>query len=185
MRNYPGIINRLEEIIGQISEQEFQSLSEDIGTATHVALFGVGREGLVIKAFAMRLYHLGINVSVVGEMVCQPLNPGDILLVSAGPGWISTVEALTHRALSVGASVIVMTATPNKVLQWAPQVKIVEISAKTMAPNSSMQQTQEALPMGSEYEISLWVFFDLLIQDIQQHLSIDSDQMIRRHTNLE
>lgn len=42
------------------------------------------------------------QVSVVGEMTAAALGPGDLLLVSAGPGHFSTVAALAGEARSAG-----------------------------------------------------------------------------------
>jgi len=69
-----------------------------IASAKRIALYGVGREGLMIKAFAMRLYHLGLDAHVVGDMTTPPLGVGDLLVVSAGPGMFSTVAGLVGVA---------------------------------------------------------------------------------------
>ena len=37
---------------------------------------GAGRSGLVAKAFAMRLMHLGLEAFVVGETITPALNKG-------------------------------------------------------------------------------------------------------------
>lgn len=51
-----------------------------------------------MKSLSMRLYHLGFDASVVGDMNCPPIGPGDVLLLSAGPGYFSTVSALAEIA---------------------------------------------------------------------------------------
>ena len=42
----------------------------------------------------MRLFHLGLPVAVVGDMTMPALGPGDVFLVTSGPGETSTVLAL-------------------------------------------------------------------------------------------
>ena len=61
-------------------------VAEALAQAGRIACYGVGREGLMMKALAMRLYHLGLDAHVVGDMTTPPLGPGDLLMVSAGPG---------------------------------------------------------------------------------------------------
>ena len=39
-------------------------------------VFGCGREALQLNGFAMRLFHLGMPVSVVGDMTMPPLGAG-------------------------------------------------------------------------------------------------------------
>ena len=54
---------------------------EALATANQIAAFGCGREGLMMRALAKRLYHLGLDVDMVGDMSCPPLAQGDLLLV--------------------------------------------------------------------------------------------------------
>ena len=48
-----------------------------------IGVYGCGREALQIKGFAMRLFHLGLPVSVVGDMTTPALGQGDVFLVTA------------------------------------------------------------------------------------------------------
>lgn len=185
MDQYNSALQRIGQILNGVAEEQIVPLVEKLTVAQRVATYGVGREGLVMRALAMRLYHLGKEASVVGEMVCQPVGPGDILLVSAGPGWFSTVEGLTQRVLKDGVSVVVFTANPDAVARWAGQVDIVTIPARTMANRPEDSAIQGSLPMGSEYEASLWIAFDLLVSRIQMRLGLDPKQLENRHTNLE
>jgi 6-phospho-3-hexuloisomerase len=43
-------------------------------------------------------------------MTCPPVGLGDLLLISAGPGYFSTVVALAGEAKKAGARVVVFTA---------------------------------------------------------------------------
>lgn len=66
-----------------------------------------------MRGLAMRLFHLGRSASVVGDMTTPAIGPGDLLLVSAGPGMLSTALALTEVAKTAGAKVMTVTATPD------------------------------------------------------------------------
>jgi len=52
----------------------------------------------MMRALAMRLFHLGLDVHVVGEMTTPPVVGGDLLLVSAGPGHFASIAALCEAA---------------------------------------------------------------------------------------
>lgn len=67
-----------------------------------IVLHGVGREGLMMRALAMRLYHLGLKAHCLGDMSCPPVGSGDLLLASAGPGSFSSVDALIATAKKAG-----------------------------------------------------------------------------------
>ena len=48
-------------------------------TAKRVYVAGAGRSGLIARAFAMRLMHLGMEAYVVGETITPAMHTGDIL----------------------------------------------------------------------------------------------------------
>ena len=55
------------------------ALLNAIANARTVIVYGLGREGLVMKSFAMRLAHLGVATAVVGDMTAPPARPGDFV----------------------------------------------------------------------------------------------------------
>jgi 6-phospho-3-hexuloisomerase len=56
-----------------VDPQALDGLVEEIAAARRVVAYGVGREGLMMRALAMRLYHLGLDAHVVGDMSCPPV----------------------------------------------------------------------------------------------------------------
>lgn len=162
---------------------QIPALAEQIGKAQRLCLYGVGREGLMMKALAMRLYHLGLDAHVVGDMTTPALGNGDALLVSAGPGHFSTVAALAGVARDAGASVICFTAEPGGPVPQAADHSVI-LPAQTMAADQGDQATS-ILPMGSLYEALMFLFFELLILDLRDRLGISPDAMRANHTNLE
>ncbi len=157
-----------------------------IAGSRQIALYGVGREGLQISGFAMRLYHLGLAASVVGDMACPPLGSGDLLIVSAGPGWFSTVQALIDVAHAAGAKVLVVTAQAHGVAARSADA-VIYVPAQTMADDHATAGATalSVLPMGSLYEGALYVLFELMILRLREHGQQSSDAMRARHTNLE
>ena len=84
-------------VLSQVSDDMGDRMCNEILGARRIACFGVGREGLMMKALAMRLMHLGLDAHVVGDMSTPPIGKGDLLLVSAGPGSFSTEADLLFR----------------------------------------------------------------------------------------
>src|SRR5215475_8539245 len=72
-----------------ISDDATARMCSEILQAKRIACYGVGREGLMIKALCMRLMHLGLDAHMVGDMTTPPLGDGDLLMLSAGPGEFS------------------------------------------------------------------------------------------------
>src|SRR2546421_11425595 len=107
------IAGALDEIRGVLEDDaaaEVDKLCDELLRARRIATYGVGREGLMMRALCMRLMHLGLDAHVVGDVTTPPLGIGDLLVVSAGPGTFSTVNALLGVARDAGARAVVVTA---------------------------------------------------------------------------
>lgn len=58
----PRQIDTLRHVLGAVQAAQVQALVDDVAAATRIVAYGVGREGLCMRAFAMRLGHLGLQV---------------------------------------------------------------------------------------------------------------------------
>ena len=168
-------------VFQKFEPQMYTPLLEEIVKAKRLATYGVGREGLMMRAFCMRLFHLGLDAHVVGDMTTPPLETGDLLMVSAGPGWFSTVAGLVGEARAYGARTLCFTAQPDGGVPKLCDTVIV-LPAQTMAND---QSSSALLPMGSLYEAVQLVFFDLISILLREKLLQTPEQMRSRHTNLE
>jgi 6-phospho-3-hexuloisomerase len=72
-------------------------LAEALSDARRIVLYGQGRTGLMMQAFVMRLYHLGLDAHMVGAMTTPPVGPGDLFVVNAATGDLATGLALIGR----------------------------------------------------------------------------------------
>jgi 6-phospho-3-hexuloisomerase len=160
-----------------------QAMVAELSRAARIVCYGVGREGLMMQALAMRLYHMGLDAHVVGDMSCPPVGPGDLLVVSAGPGGFSTVNGLIGVARAAGARVACVTAQPQGTAPQAADL-VFHIPAQTMADDQGAAATS-VLPMGSLFEGAQYLVFELLILALRDHLAILPGAMRARHTNLE
>lgn len=182
MSIYQRALDDLAAVFTHLDESEVDRAVAAIAAAKRIALYGVGREGLQIKGLAMRLYHLGRSVSVVGDMNTPPLGRGDLLIVSAGPGYFSTVAALMKTASEAGAQTLCVTAQPSGTCPRAANV-VLTIPAQTMANDSG--PATSVLPMGSLYEGAQYILFECIILKLRELLKISPEAMRAHHTNLE
>lgn len=170
-----------------LDPDQLDAFMREIADAKRIALYGVGREGLMMRALAMRLYHMGLDAHVVGDMSAPPVGPGDLLIVSAGPGGFSTVNGLLSVAAGAGARTACVTAQRDG---DAPALSdcVLVIPAQTMADDQATDQSPDPvsiLPMGSLFEGAQYLVFEVLILHLRDHLGVDPDAMRARHTNLE
>ena len=182
MTLYEAALAELAGIFRRIDEARVDEMVEKIAGSRRIVTLGCGREKLQIMGFAMRLFHMGRNVAVAGDMTTPPVGPGDLLLVTNGPGELPSVEALMRIARDAGAFVILITAervSPAALL--ADMVLVLE--AQTMASDDRRPYIRS--PMGSAYEGALFVLFEILVLKLVARLSISFEDMRRNHTNLE
>jgi 6-phospho-3-hexuloisomerase len=177
-----GALNDLEGVFAAMPEDALDGLIEAIVAARRIVVFGLGREGLQMRGFAMRLFHMGRNVAVWGDMTAPAVGAGDLLIVSAGPGDLATARALVGIARSAGARTALVTAQPGGGLTEHVDVVTV-IPAQTMANDQSGRLS--ALPMGSLFETAQMIAFELAILRLRPRFGETAETMRARHTNLE
>ena len=165
-----------------VSDGELEALAQAMTQARRIVVYGCGREGLMMRALAMRLYHLGMDVQCQGDMACPPVGPGDLLMVSSGPGTLSTVAALIAQARNAGARIACVTAEPNGRDPQAADLRLV-IPVQTMARDQTAATS--VLPMGSVFEGAMFLIFELLVLALRDLRHESPDSMRLRHTNLE
>ncbi len=175
-------LGELGDVLTRIDEDEVEALAAMIADAGRIATYGAGREGLMMRALCMRLFHLGLDVHVVGDMTTPPVGPGDLFLVSVGPGYLSTAQALIDTAKAAGAKTACLTAEPDG---RTPR----SVDHVLVLPAQTMARDQEAptsfLPMGSLFEGAQFLFFEFLVLRLQGRLGETAETMRARHTNLE
>jgi 6-phospho-3-hexuloisomerase len=156
-------------------------MSDEIMRARTIVCYGLGREGLMVRALCMRLMHLGLRAFMVGDVTPPPVGPGDLAIVSAGPGELKTAETIVDLAREAGARVLVVTAQPAGAVPGKADT-VVHLPAQTMADD---RDGSSLLPMGTAFEISMVIFFDLVTLILMEKTGQTMEQLRERHFNLE
>ncbi len=176
------ILSELGEVFAHVDDETPRRMTGAILQSRRIVCHGVGREGLMMRALAMRLMHLGFDAHMVGDATTPPVGAGDLLIASAGPGSLPTVNTLMGIARDAGARIMLITAQPEgKAAQLADD--LIVLPAQTMADDGD--GASSLLPMGSLFEIAQLIFFDVISLLLRDQTDQTADQMRRRHTNLE
>ena len=176
-------IEEIRGVLAKVDESAIDAAVAMIADADKIVVFGGGREGLQIRGFAMRLFHMGLKASVVGDMTTPAIGKGDLFVVTVGPGEISTALALMDVAKKAGAGILFITAQPSgRGAKFADRILV--LPAQTMADDRGEAKTS-VLPMGSLYEGCLFVLFEIMVLKLKGLLKVDAELMRARHTNLE
>lgn len=166
--------------IRSIDAEAAEVLIDKILSAQRIFIAGAGRSGLMLRAFAMRLMHLGFKTYVVGEVTTPALEEGDLILFGSGSGETSTLILMAQKAQKIGAQVALITIFPESSLGKISDLKIT-IVGRSNKVASSVTSVQ---PGGNLFEQSMLIFLDAVIIRIAERENIDTAKF-KRHANLE
>jgi 6-phospho-3-hexuloisomerase len=176
------ILKELSELLKRVDTRDPDRILEQIHVSNRLFLFGAGRSGLMLRALATRMTHLGLPVNVVGEPTCPALRPGDLLIAASGSGTTGTTLLTAKSAKKGGARLLVITAARESPLAKMADTLIL-VPAANYAKGTEGQPTSQY--GGSLFEQAVLVICDALAMLLQEKLGLSHDQMTERHTNLE
>ena len=180
------IINSVEDL----EDEKIKEVIDQILNAKKIFLLGAGRSGLVGKAFAMRLMHLGLNVFVVGETNTPSVEKGDLLVVVSGSGETRSVVGLAQIGKDLGAKIISITSNPNSTSARNADVLIV-LGAKVNTDDMDYLERQvrgrhrPLAPLGTLFEMTSMIFLDGVVAALMEITKKSAEDLKRRHTTLE
>jgi 6-phospho-3-hexuloisomerase len=176
------IVEELKKTLSGVDPVACEALVARIVKANRVFVAAAGRSALSIKAFAMRLMHLGLTVYVMGEIVTPAIRPGDILLIGSGSGETDSLVAAARKAKSFGADLALITIIPDSSIGRIAD-EVVRISAPTSKADTGFVSIQ---PGGSCFEQSMLLLLDACVIRVAETLKLDAEENLKlRHANLE
>ncbi len=182
MNEIKTIFNELQASIAQISDNDIHLFGENLKRAKRIYVVGEGRSGLMTKAFAMRLMHLGMNVYVVGETVTPAIKAADMLVAISGSGTTESVNLVARKAKEIGCDVIAVTANPNSLLcEQAGQVFRVPGATKYRRAG----EPESVQLLSSLFDQTLHLFLDAVCLHIAKRDDKGGEHAKAMHSNLE
>jgi 6-phospho-3-hexuloisomerase len=175
------ILAEVQAGLEAIDDSVMEALLREVQQAGRVFVFGQGREGYMLRAFTMRLMHLGIDAHYLWHAALPPGRPGDLFLTSSGTGDLPTIRALIEIARTHDCRVALMTAQPDAGLGALCDL-VITIPVKTMAEHTDVPALQ---PLGSVFEQVQLLWLDAAILHLIEAMHLDDAAMRQRHTNWE
>ncbi len=187
MSDYHTIIDTMlaeaADTLHAVDAAELTALRRALRDAPRVFTAGRGRSGLHMRAFAMRLMHLGMAVHVVDEVTTPAIRAGDLLVIGSGSGRTASPVRYARTAKDVGARVALITAAES-----SPLGDVADVAVHLAAPTPKIAGSDLSTsiqPMGSRFEMSLGILLDALVLLLMDDLDADAGEMFARHANLE
>lgn len=78
------ILDEVKSVVSIVNEEDLIKLSKNFCKDKRVFVDGEGRSGLMGKAFAMRLMHIGYNSFVLGETITPSVKRDDLYIAISG-----------------------------------------------------------------------------------------------------
>ena len=171
------VLCEISEVLRGVSPDAVDVLAEAVIGAPRVFLAGLGRSGLMARAFAMRLMHLGLVSHVMGEVTAPAIGQDDLLVACSGSGATATVVMAAGTAHAAGAKVLAVTGAADTPLASA-------VDAVVVLPFDPSRRPADGQFGGCAFEQSLLIFFDAVVLRLTQRLGRTHSAMHARHANL-
>lgn len=195
--NMKTMTEEISRRIEEISDDEINSFTSAILTADRIYVAGAGRSGLIGRAFAMRLMHIGLESFVVGETVTPAMEPGDAVVIFSGSGETNSMVDIAESAKSLGGFLCLITSHRNSSIGRLAD-HIVEIPSEPHEeqewPNTfEVRQltggykslSHPLAAIGTLFETAAMIFSDAVIANIMDVRECGIEEVLGRLSNIQ
>ena len=179
-----SITRELEQCLQQIDTEQMADVTVALQKANRIFVYGTGRSLLMIRAFAMRLMHLGHTVYVVGETNTPAISEQDILIIASGSGETKTLVTIAEKCKKLQVPLALITTDPSSTIARLADY-IIQIHTSTSKTNHQEQASVQ--PGGNTFEQSLLLLTDAWIVQMfaQSDIKQQKQALMKQHANLE
>ncbi len=190
-----GLLTLVTQTVSQISSEEVGEFVEMIiaHRQSKILIMGAGRSGMVGRAFALRLLHLGYQTHVLGDTLVPSIGQDDLVIAISGSGATKLVVAAAEAAKAVGAHVVAVTSfTDSPLARLADHIVVVKgrvIDHKQSREDYFARQIlglhEPLAPLGTLFEDSCMILFDAIVSVLLEKHRLSEEEMKNRHANIE
>jgi len=192
MKEIAAFIERtIDELNMKEVERFSQKLVEIYQRGAKVLVMGAGRSGLVGRAFAMRLMHMGFQSYVLGDTITPSISAGDVAVAISGSGRTELIVTAARVAKKVGAEVLAVTSYPDSPLGEIADI-ILRIPGRTKLAEEKDYFARQILgeheplaPLGTLFEDTAMVVLDGIIGGLMYRLNKKESDLRIKHANIE
>lgn len=186
-------------IADTVSDGEGDRFMGALIASPRVYVAGAGRSGLIAKAFAMRLMHLGMESYVVGETITPAMQAGDLLIVFSGSGETHSITDICRTAKTVGGTLALITSRPDSSMAQAADLTVVldsrKYDDKGLSSDFAIRQItgehrsgaafNPKSPMGSLFETAAMIFSDAVILELMDLRHTAKQEVEENYSNIQ
>jgi len=167
-------------IADTVSDSEGEEFMETLLATSRIYVTGAGRSGLIAKAFAMRLMHLGMESYVVGETITPALQEGDLLVAFSGSGETHSITDICKTGKAVGGTLALITSRSESSIAAIADLTVVldsrQYDDEGLSSDFGIRQITGShrsgadynpkTPIGSLFETAAMIFSDAVILEL-------------------
>ena len=167
-----NILKELELVSKSVSEREIDQFVELIcsNNFNNIVGFGAGRMGYSLRAFIMRLTHMGFSAFMIGDTSFPKIDERSLVIVNSSSGETPTMKLFVDQAIKYNAKIVVITANENSEL--AKKSNYV-IGYKVNKTNQIMKTI---------YEQFTFLFFDWVVERVIVNNKLNRSKVSKNHS---
>jgi len=139
-----------------------------------VFIYGVGRSGLIAKAFSIRLVQMGLEVYFIGETITPIVEEGHVVVIVSYTGETMSAIQTANIVRRVGARVVTITANASSKLAAASNLVILIHPPKD-------DDKKRLAPLGTLFEDATLIYLDAIVAMLMEKLGQSEGGMRKRH----
>lgn len=179
------ILKEINAVLKNLDKYQLGLATEEILKAKKIVLAGAGRMGLVARAFAMRLGHLGLKAYCLGDSTLPAIGKKDLLILCSGSGETQSLYDLALLAKKHGSRLLLISSYIDHYKSRMAKVADIVLIINAPSKIKKIKGFKSIQPMTTLYEQSLFIFFDALVLILMKKLGKTSRDMWAKHSNLE
>ncbi len=176
------VLTEIRGVAEKVERDQLAALVEQLLAAPRVFVAGQGRSGLMGKAFAMRLMHLGLTVYAMGETISPAVTQDDLVVVISGSGTTGGAVRTAESARAAGAAVHAVTTDPASPLADVAGAALV-LPAATKYRRADEAATIQ--PLSSLFDQMTHIALDVVCLEVARRRDVDNARARQSHSNTE
>jgi 6-phospho-3-hexuloisomerase len=187
---------KMQETVRALDRTDALMFFDEILAAGRVYVAGAGRSGLVAKAFAMRLMHIGYNSYVIGETITPAFSRGDTLVVFSGSGETNSIYDVCETAKELGGRICLISATRKSRMADIADCRVIVGSLEPGTDLSGQYEVRQITgqyrsvsssfaPLGTLFETAALIFSDAIISALIEARHCNLDEVRGRLSKLQ
>ena len=172
------ILKEMSYMIDLIDENEINHYVDNItvllakGDIDVIGL-AAGRMGYALRAFIMRLCHMGFNASMIGDTNVPRVSEKSIILVNSSSGETPSIIQYAHQAKSERGKIFLTSCAKDSTIGMLSDF-IIQL------PTIQSEQL-----MKSSYEQFSMLLYDYIVIRLMDSLKLDANKVSYNHSILE